>query len=150
MLRHVHPHCVGTDHCVSQSDLSSSRSFDTTFTRLFLYFTKSNSSHILVDLISLSYLIYSRDISSYLTHHFTFITSHSLSFFPNALVYYYDITGTKRDNCLLVRWRVVLLSQLEGNLSAHQLVGQLLDLLLDGYETTWNRNRNSHLILLDL
>ena len=60
----------------------------------FLYFAKSNSSHTLVDLIFL--LILSIHVTlSYLTHHFTPIISHSLSFLQNAPVYF--MTSQDRD-----------------------------------------------------
>ena len=61
--------------------LSSSRLSSTTFARLFLYFTKSNSSLTLVDLIFL--LILSIHVTLILSYPyiFTFILTHSLSFF---------------------------------------------------------------------
>ena len=105
----------------------------------------------LVDLIFLSYLIYSRDpyliLPIYLhVHSHTF-----LIFLPNALVYSMTSPQEQREKLyLLVRRRTVLLGQLKGDLGSHQLVGQHLDLLLDGHESTQHRNRNGHLILLDL
>ena len=71
---------------VTKPSVSSSRLSGTTFARLFLYFTKSNSSFTLVDLIFSSYLIYSRDpyliLPTYLhVHSHTF-----LIFLPNVLV----------------------------------------------------------------
>ena len=64
--------------------------------------------------------------------------------------YFYDDIQVQRRRYLLVRWRAVLLGQLEGDLGADQLVRQLLDLLLDWYKATRHRNRNSYLVLLDL
>ena len=139
--------------------MSSSRSSDTTFTRLFLYFAKSNSSPTLIDLIFplilsihvIPYLIYSRDPLSYLTHISSRSFSHTLYLSLKCAGYFYDVTiGTKGDNCLLVRRRTVFLGQLKGHLGADQLVGQHLDLLLDGHESTWNRNGDSYLVLLYL
>ena len=45
---------------------------------------------------------------------------------------------------------MILVSQLEHNLSAHQLVGEHLDCILDGNEPTWSRNGYCYLILLHL
>ena len=61
--------------------LSSSQSFDTTFAQLFSFISLSPTlhTHLLILSLLLSYL--SHVTLSYLTHHFTFITSHSLSFF---------------------------------------------------------------------
>ena len=54
---------------------------------LFFYFTKSNSSHTLIDLISPVILSFHMTLS-YLTHHFTFITSYPLSFFQDTGLFY--------------------------------------------------------------
>ena len=73
-------------HSSISKRLSSSRSFNTTFARLFLYFAKSNSSPTFVDLIFL--LILSIHVTLILSYPyiFTLILTHSLSFFRNALV----------------------------------------------------------------
>ena len=130
--------------------LSSSRLSSTTFARLFLYFAKSNSSPTLVDLIFL--LILSIHMTLILSYPYLHIHSHTFFIFPsNALDIIYDVTtGTKEDNYLLVRRRTIFLGQLKGDLGANQLVGQYLDVLLDGHKATRNRNWNRYLVLLDL
>ena len=42
----------------------------------------------------------------------------------------------KAKSYLLVRGRTIFLGQLKGDLGANQLVGQHLDVLLDGHEST--------------
>ena len=96
-----------------------------TTARLFFFISLSSTlHHTLVDLIFLSYLIYSRDpyliLPIYLhVHSHTF-----LIFLSNALVY--SMTSRqeqKRNNYLLVRRRAVFVGQLESHLGTHQLVG---------------------------
>ena len=100
-------------------ELSSSWLSGTTFTRLFLYFAKSNSSHTLVDLIFLPYLIYSRDPYLILP---IYLHVHSLTlliFLSKYAGYYYDIIQGQTKNYLLVGGRTILLGQLEGDLGPH-------------------------------
>ena len=77
---------------------------------LFLYFAKSNSSPTFVDLIFL--LILSIHVALILSYPyiFTFIPTHSLSFFQMRWLLFYDVaTGTREDSYLFVHWRTVFL-----------------------------------------
>ena len=123
--------------------LSLSRLPSTTFAQLFLYFAKSNSTHTLVD------LIYSRDTYLILPI-YLHIHSHTFLIFLSKCAGYFNDVRQEQGSYLLVRRRTIFLSQLEGNLSSNQLVGQLLDLLLDGHKSAGHGNWNSHLVLLDL
>ena len=107
-----------TSSC-SIPSLSLSWLSGTTIAWLFLYFAKSNSSFTLVDLIFSSYLTYSRDpyliLPIYLhVHSHTF-----LIFSSNALIIVMTLSRNREDNYLLIRRRMIFLSQLKGNLSAH-------------------------------
>ena len=121
--------------------LSSSRSSGMTFAQLFLYFAKSNSSHTLVDLIFLLILsIRMTLILSYPSLHVPYLT---FFVFPSKCTGYFMTSYRNKDKkYLLVSRRAVFLGQLEGDLSPDQLVGQLLDLLLDGHKST--RHMSGH------
>ena len=107
--------------------LSLSWSFDTTFTRLFSFISLSPTLRLHSLILSFSL--------SYLTHHLTFLIFHSLSFFSNVLVIIMMSDRIQKGaSYLIVRRRLILLSQFKGDLSAHQFVRQLLDHLLDRNE----------------
>ena len=133
-----------------RSGLSSSRLSGTTFAQLFLYFAKSNSSLTLVDLIFL--LILSIHVTLILSYPYTFtIHSHMfLIFLSNVLVIIMTSKQDRGGSYLLVQRRTIFLGQFEGNLGTDQLIGQYLNLFLDRHESTWDRNRNRYLILLNL
>ena len=114
----------------------------------FFIFAKSNSLHTLIDLIFL--LILSIHVTLILSYPyiFAFLISRSLSFPQKCWLFHDVIEQDKTKDYLLVRRRTIFLGQLEGDLSPDQLIGQLLN--LDGHESARERDRNGHLVLLDL